>query len=202
MIKIIFFDLDGVLTKEKKGSAGTCASLCKTFPELDFDTVVSCYKTHFGHLLTQDGSFSNHLQAFGKCIGASISEDEMYNALTDITTNTEMLALAAELKKQYQVGIITNNSSERLRLLEAKMHLPELFDPIITSGDVHAAKADGTVAIFDIALQAAACKAHEAVFIDNTKINLDTPSKMGINTYLHDDETNDVSALRLFLTSI
>lgn len=202
MIKAIFFDLDGVLTLEDKGSTGTCSSLCKHFPDLEIEHVLNCYKTHFGHLTTTNGQFADYLEDFSTCIGKTINIHAMHIALTDVTPNTTMLELAASLTQTYALGIITNNSSERLRLLEKTMNLPSMFDPIVVSGDVHCAKADGSTTIFELALTETSCRPEEAVFIDNAKRNLDTPSTMGMRTYWHDDRKNNVSALRAQLAEL
>lgn len=202
MIKAVFFDFDGVLTKEHSGSGGTCQSLCEAFPAMQCNQVLSCYKRHFGHLLTEHGSFRDSLDAFSKCIGVDITEQDLHTALTDVTENTEMFALVRAIRGHCAVGIITNNSSERLRLLEEQMKLPDLFDPIIVSGDIGHAKNNGTTTIFDVALQTAQCKASEALFIDNQEKNLFIPKEMGMQTYWHDDTKNDVSTLHAQLAKL
>ncbi len=195
MIQVAFFDLDGVLTLEYKGSIGTCASLCKTYEQLDFEHVIECYRKHFGYLTIADGSFVDHLQEFCTCIETNISIDQLKKALIDVTLNEPMLELVRKLQRKYAVGIITNNASERLRLLEESMKLKEMFDPIVVSGDVHVAKNDGTKKIFQHACEQAGCTSNEAVFIDNQEKNLAIPKSMGMHTYWHDDKINNVEAL-------
>ena len=202
MIQAVFFDLDGVLTLESKGSEATCASLCKQHKGLALQNVLTCYKEHFRYLTVEAGTFTDQLDAFNTCIGATVTEEQLQQALTDVTPNAQMFALIKKLQPQCTLGIITNNSAQRIRLLEDSMKLNEVFDPIIVSGDVHAAKADGTTTIFDAACEQAGCAPHQAVFIDNLKRNLTTPADMGMHTYWHDDQNNDVTALYAYLKKL
>jgi len=107
-----------------------------------------------------------------------------------------MFVIVRFLLGKYILGIITDNTAERMALLRENMQLDTLFRPIINSAEIHAMKHDGTTAIFDAALKAAQCEASEAFFIDNQQRNLVTPEKMGMKTYWHDDKKNDIPMLR------
>jgi len=54
MIKAIFFDLDGVLTREYNGTGNICRNLHDTFPALDLETITTHFKNDCGHLLKTD----------------------------------------------------------------------------------------------------------------------------------------------------
>ncbi len=196
MLKAIFFDCDGVLTTDFNATGTVCENLCKAIPELSIDRVIQCYRQHFGHLQTTEGKYSDHLDAFGKSIGTKISPDLFYEALQTTERNEPMFALVRAVRKRYRLGIITDNAGERMNLLNEKMGLSELFDPIIVSASVHALKHDGTTTIFDVALEAAQCEPMKSAFIDNQERNLVTPARMGMKTYWHDDAKNNIASLK------
>lgn len=201
MIKAVFFDFDGVLTTDFNATGTVCNNLCAVTPRLSAEKVTECYGKHCRSLLL-GGTFADVWNDFCACVGTEISRDVLETALRTAPKNEEMFALAESLRGQFCLGIITDNTLERMELLSKEMKLPELFDPIIVSAAVHVSKHDGTTTIFDAALKAAGCTAEESVFIDNQQRNLATPAGMGIQTYWHDDAKNDVAALGSALRKI
>lgn len=138
------------------------------------------------------------------CRTLKITESDtlFMNILRKAPRNEAIFALARDLSPRYTLGIITDNSQERMDVLNEEMKLGELFDPIIVSATEHASKCDGTTALFDAALAKARCSAKEAVFIDNQEKNLVIPAKMGMQTYFYDDTKNNIVALRTMLHKI
>lgn len=196
MIKIVFFDFDGVLTTDFSGTETICGILRKPFPELSLETMVAAYRKHCGHLLKEPGTFADVWENFCQEIGKNVSSASLQHALVTVPKNGEMFELVHTLREKYRVGIITDNAVERMALLDKSMHLSDVFDPIVVSGSVHALKHDRTTVIFDAALEAAHADPTECVFIDNQERNLVTPAGMGMKTYWHDDTKNNVAALR------
>ncbi len=199
MITTIFFDFDGVLTKEFNGSGNICANLCSAFPELSYDHVLDCYKAHCKKLLVEPGAYKDVWEYFCSCVGQEIPIDSLPVALRTVTPNDEMWDLVRSLHRRYKLGIITDNSSERMQLIDECMKLSQFFDPIVISDAVRALKHDETTTIFDVALKGAESVPEESVFIDNQERNLIVPAEMGMSTYWHDDKKNDISALRSVL---
>lgn len=195
MIKAIFFDLDGVLTTDAKGSLTMSRNLCEMVPSLSIQEVLHSYREDIEALNMGRISMSDVWKRM--CASLKIPEsDELLNEMMrKVSKNDEMFDLVRALSKKYRLGIITDNSRERMEILASDMQLNELFNPIIISAVEHASKNDGSTSIFDMALQKAACNADEAVFIDNQEKNLVIPAKMGMKTYWHDDTGNDVTAL-------
>ncbi len=195
VIKVIFFDLDGVLTTDAKGSLTMSRNLCEMVPGLSIQEVLDSYREDIEVLNMGRISMSDVWKRM--CASLKIPEsDELLNEMMrKVSKNDEMFDLVRVLSKKYRLGIITDNSRERMEILASDMQLNELFDPIIISAVEHASKNDGSTSIFDMALRKAACDADEAVFIDNQEKNLVTPAKMGMKTYWHDDTGNDVTAL-------
>lgn len=199
MIKAIFFDLDGVLTTDAKGSLTMSKNLCEMVPGLSVQEVLDSYREDIEALnmgrISMNDVWKKMCATFKIPESAAVLNDMMRKS----PKNDAMFDLVRSLSGKYRLGIITDNSRERMKILNADMQLNELFDPIIISAVEHASKNDGSTTIFDAALRKAACKADETVFIDNQEKNLVTPAKMGMRIYWHDDEKNDVSALRATL---
>jgi putative hydrolase of the HAD superfamily len=196
MIKAIFFDLDGVLTTDVKGSLTTSKNLCTLVPHLSVTDVLASYREDVEPLNLGHKPFSETWDRLCTTFGFSRDEKTLRMALGTVPKNEAMFAIAESLAKNHRVGIITDNCRERMDILTEELSLADIFDPIITSGVVHAAKFDGTTMIFDAALAGAECTAAEALFIDNQEKNLVTPQKMGMKTYWHDDTKNDIAALQ------
>ncbi|MFH0770803.1 MAG: HAD hydrolase-like protein [Candidatus Peregrinibacteria bacterium] len=194
MIRMLFFDFDGVLTTDFNGTGTICEYLSKEVTGSSVEAVTACYEKHCNRLLL-GGRFTDVWDDFCSCMEQKISPDVLRQALRTIPVNEAMLEVVQSLSTMYRLGMITDNPEERMDLLNEDLHLTDLFDPIVVSAMVHALKHDGTTAIFDAALRAADCQPQEAVFIDNQERNLSTPAKMGMHTYWHDDKKNDIPSL-------
>lgn len=199
MIKAIFFDLDGVLTTDAKGSLTMSKNLCEMVPGLSVQEVLDSYRQDIEALNMGRISMSDVWKRMCATFKIPGSNELLHEMMQKALKNDEMFNLARSLSGKYCLGIITDNSRERMEILTADMQLEALFDPIIISAVEHASKNDGSTIIFDAALRKAACNADEAVFIDNQEKNLVIPVKMGMKTYWHDDVKNDVAALRTTL---
>ena len=113
--------------------------------------------------------------------------------------NTAMLDLAARLREECAVGIVTDNKCDRIERLVSLHRLDRLFSPIVVSADCGCGKSDP--AIFRKAVHGLGVDAGEAVFIDNTPRNLIAPEALGLHTIHFDDARNDVPALAAVLRS-
>ncbi len=199
MIKAIFFDFDGVLTTDAKGSLTMSKNLCELVPGLPVQEVFASYREDIEALNMGRISMSDVWKRMCAAFKIPANDDLLKEMMRKVPKNDAMFDLARFLSPRYRLGIITDNNRERMDLLAADMQLEKLFDPIVVSATEHASKRDGTTTIFDAALSRAGCKAEEAIFIDNQEKNLEVPAQMGMKTYWHDDEKNDVSALRATL---
>ncbi len=196
MINAIFFDLDGVLTTDAKGSLTMSRTICEAVPGLSIEELLASYREDIELLNLGERTFHDTWQRL--CSTFHIPDDQtlLRDVLRKVPRNDAMFELAQSLVGRFVLGIITDNCRERMETLTADMNLGELFNPIVVSAEEHASKCDGTTKIFEAALDRAGCKAEESLFIDNQKKNLVTPKSMGMKTYHHDDATNDVAALR------
>lgn len=199
MIKAIFFDLDGVLTTDAKGSLTMSKNLCEIVPGLSVQNVLACYRQDIAALNLGRVSMQEVWEKLCAAFSIPAGDDLLREMMRKAPKNDAMFDLSESLSRCYHLGIITDNGRELMDVLTAELELTALFDPIVVSGIEHASKCDGTTRIFDAALDRAGCKAEEALFIDNQQKNLTVPATMGMKTYFYDDTMNDVAALRIAL---
>ncbi|MCK5177013.1 MAG: haloacid dehalogenase, partial [Candidatus Aenigmarchaeota archaeon] len=112
MIKAIFFDFDGVLTTDSRGSYTTSTFLEKK-TGISKEKILSCYRHNFPLVKTTKLSYKDFWQDFCKCIGKDIDIGPLRGAFDSTPKNERMFDLAEKLKTNYKTGIITDNSKER-----------------------------------------------------------------------------------------
>jgi HAD superfamily hydrolase (TIGR01549 family) len=200
MIKTIFFDFDGVLTTDSCGSHTICASIKKHIPDVPIEHIIKCYRVHQPKLLVGVTTHVDMWKDFCTCVGQNLDIEVLDEAFGSIPVNVKMVELCKKLKKDYKIGIITDNSKERFAMLKKEMKLTDIFDVIVVSGEVGARK--NNAAIFVRAFDLAQCRAEECVFIDNNESNLTIPKKLGLKTIFFDDKKNDVESLIKELSAI
>jgi putative hydrolase of the HAD superfamily len=192
LIKAVFFDYDGVLTKDKTGSLTTTRYISDA-SGIDRAVVAAAFARH-NHALTLGRK--THAQIWQELcseLGRDISISLLYEAFESTPLNEDMFALARTLKKHHCVGIITDNKKDRIDHLKRSQNLEDLFDPIVVSAELGIDKASSE--IFLKALDLAGVRAAEAVFIDNNRDNLVAPHALGMRTVFHDEAANDLQAL-------
>lgn len=190
MIKTVFFDFDGVLTIDGAGSVTTCTNIQKHIPDISFDHILKCYRVNHPKMLLGQTTHAAIWKEFCSCVGKDLDIKILDEAFKKTPMNTRMMDLAKKLKKHYKLGIITDNSKERLDTIKQEMKLSDLFEIIVVSGETGIRKdSDDT---FIKALELAGCKSEECVFIDNSEDNLIAPKKLGWHTIFHDHKKNDV----------
>ncbi|MNG27907.1 dUMP phosphatase [compost metagenome] len=81
-----------------------------------------------------------------------------------------------------------------MQYLRAYHLLDDIFDTIVVSAEVGFNKHHRQ--IFDAALGKLQAAPHESIFIDNNESNLVIPREIGMTGIYHDDQVNDVGAIR------
>ena len=198
-IRAVFFDFDGVLTRDKTGSLTTLRYLGEA-TGIAYPRLREVFKAHNEALTlgttTHDAIWPAICEALGCCIDKAL----LRPAFESTPFNTEMLLLARSLRQRCRVGIITDNKQDRIDHLRRFASLDAVFDPIVVSAEIGASKA-GTL-IFEWALQGLGIAPGESVFIDNSEDNLAAPRRLGMHAIHFDDEANDVGALIAVLGSL
>lgn len=110
---------------------------------------------------------------------------------TDFEKNTdldhELLSLILRLKAKYQIGLITNSSTEWIEQAFDQFHTRPLFDTVIISAQVGLVKPQAK--IYHLALEQAGVEADQAIFIDDSEVNVAGASKLGIKSILYQNLT-------------
>ena len=193
-IETIFFDFDGVLTLNERGSTTTIGVIRERYPDLSIEAIQGCYY-HFHHeLLLGKVTHLDIWADFCRCMGRDLDPAILQEAFSATPLNQEVLQFASGLATHYGVGIITDNAADRMAHLVAEHHLDILFEPIVVSAHVGRLKDDP--ALFEHALRLTGHRADECVFIDNQARNLVVPARLGFKTYLYDSQQRDTPRLR------
>ncbi|WP_127532168.1 HAD hydrolase-like protein [Paenibacillus kobensis] len=199
-VKAIYFDFDGVLTLDATGSKTTCIYLSKA-TSIPFDEVMTAYRSFNKDMLLGEKSHADIWGELGTMLQGKLEEQHLNESFESTPMNTDMLALARDLKEQgFKLGIITDNKKDRMEYLRAFHLLDHIFDTIVVSAEVGSNKHHRQ--IFDIALGKLHAAPHESIFIDNNEGNLVVPREIGMAGIYHDDQANDVEAIRRQLKSL
>jgi putative hydrolase of the HAD superfamily len=196
VIRAVFFDYDGVLTRDKTGSL-TMNRFLSTRTGIPYDNVCRAFQRHNRALNEGESSYAEVWPAVCAELERDLPPDLLVKAFESTPVNEEMLRLARGLKVRYAVGIITDNKKDRIDYLKQYQRLPEVFAPIVVSAEVRCTKA--SPAIFQRALDCLGVAPEDSIFIDNTQSNLVAPAALGMKTIYFDDERNDVEGLARFL---
>ncbi|MDR3409534.1 MAG: HAD-IA family hydrolase [Formivibrio sp.] len=199
MIKVVFFDYDGVLTTDKTGSLTTNRYLSLA-TGIGVSRINSVFNRYNEDLIQGITTHAKIWQRVCGELGQAISINLLYEAFESTPVNLGVFSLASQLKARYTVGIITDNKKDRIDHLKISQKLDALFNPILVSAEIGANKQ--SVEIFLHALKCTDTKPEECVFIDNNRENLIKPNALGFKTIFHDDDKNDILALVSALDSL
>lgn len=195
-IKGIFFDFDGVLTVEKYGTPTMIAYISEK-TGIPYDKADHEYRKYNEDLLRGKISHRDMWNSFCEAVGTDIDYKILEKSFLNATLDRDMIKLIQKYKKNYLIGMITDNKADRINAVIEKTELSGLFDVVIISANVHARKSEKK--IFHEALSLSGLQAGECFFIDNTRNNLIIPDEMGFKTYFFDDEKRDISELERVL---
>lgn len=198
MIKAIFFDYDGVLTRDKTGSLTTNRFLSE-YTGIPYEAVREAFRPHNAALNEGTKNYSEIWPDVCAALRRALPRELLLAAFESTPVNEEMFALARELKERCSVGIITDNKRDRIEHLRQHQRLDDLFAPIVVSAEVRCTKT--TAAIFEYALGCLEIRPEDSLFIDNSERNLLAPAALGMKTIYFDDEKNDVPDLASRISS-
>ena len=126
MIKAILFDFDGVLTTLFSGSYATALYISEKLG-LNVDEVFNKRKLYIEDVNSGKLDGKDVLRKVLSEFGATLNEDMLHEAYLSTPLDDKMFAYARELKKEYMVGILTDDDAERFDMLAAKYNLKEEF---------------------------------------------------------------------------
>jgi HAD superfamily hydrolase (TIGR01509 family) len=117
----------------------------------------------------------------------------------DWGVDREMLAVYESLRRNFQLGILSNHHVGIRQVLESQGIAP-LFHDIVISAEVKVAKPNE--AAFRLAIERLGAKAHETVFIDDNADNVWTARSLGMAAIEHVSTAKTLAALRAFFPGL
>jgi epoxide hydrolase-like predicted phosphatase len=198
-IKAVIFDLAGVVLFPIHG---TFNSLLAERLDAPFEEVERVLSDHTNDLWDtndiSDDEFYDHLLTElnqpldRKTIIRKFVVDDFY-------IDQEMLALIRVLRKTYTTALLTNFPAHVHGFMQRSWIVDGAFDHLIVSADVKMIKPDPR--IYQLTLDRVGCQAHEAVFIDDRKNNIEAAEALGIKGIHFINKTKTINALSRVLKS-
>ncbi len=99
--------------------------------------------------------------------------------------NKDILNLLKSLKKDYKLGLLTNQIQDWLEEIIKLHNLHKIFDVIVSSYESKVAKPD--ILIYKQIIEKLAVNANECLYIDDFEENLPPAEKLGMRTILFKD---------------
>jgi len=105
--------------------------------------------------------------------------------------NPEMLALARDLRQAgYRTAILSNMESRLLALIRQRLPWLDEFEVQIFSCEVGTVKPEP--AIYLECCRRLACEPHEALFLDDKKVNTEAAKRVGMESYVFHSAADEV----------
>jgi len=197
-IKLLIFDLGGVLTssKSKRNPFKTIADKYKISEE-DFQKIFYKYfeDYHFKRIISQYNFWNKTLQEVKK----DISPTEIHKVIDEFNDNSvnefnpEMIKLLQNLHDKYKLVLLSNSSREMDKGIFSSSVI-RYFDRICLS-HINSEKKPNKMAFLPI-LQDFNLDPEEVLFIDDKEKNLLGAKKLRINTILFKNYKELLSSLR------
>lgn len=106
----------------------------------------------------------------------------------------ELMAFAAKLRPRMRLGIISNAWPGARKHASDRFGLADAFEEIVISSEERCMKPDRR--IFEIALARLQVQAHEAVFVDDQKPNIEAARELGFHGILHRSTSETIEELQ------
>lgn len=200
MIKVILFDLGGVVFKDffSGGETGLAKAL-----GLSSKTILTAYvKTDAPAYCKNELTDENRWKDFVKEVGLSeakiqICIDEYYKSYQLLP---ETLTFLEHLKKDnnYKLGVLSDQPIGIANYLrEEYPNVFSLFDPTlaIISAEVGLSKKDSNFKIYKLAIEKSQVYPNEILFVDDSMHNIQKAKSVGMKTYYFDIENQPISKL-------
>jgi len=194
MIKNVFFDFDGVLTFQGEDAIQTCKSLEK-ITKIEYSLLFEEYSKYVPDLMRGALSHLELCETLSSKFDYEFSIELFKQAFLETTVNDKIFDLIRELKHLgVKIGLITDNSLERIEALSELFFLDELFDFKVISGSIGKIKHEKEP--FRLALELSKSFGDGCLFVDDHKANLDIAKELNFDTIYYDSNVHDVSYLK------
>jgi 2-haloacid dehalogenase len=185
MIKVIYFDIGGVLVTDGFYRAAPLFSKkLKIDEKIIFDAYIKTDDWKYGAGKIGIKRWEN---LFKELNLKNINVEEYVKLWHSIFVPIkETINIAKKLKGKYVLGVLADQPKDIISHLE-KCSFLYLFNLRVMSCEVGHSKDEGNLKIYQIAIKKAKVKPEEILFIDNNQKNLDNASKLGLKTLLFKD---------------
>lgn len=172
-MKAIVLDMYGVIIKQT--GEDFVPYVQRTFPKLKPEEIYTpWFKADVGELTSLEVweaiGFQGDLERIEK------------EYLDTMELNDGFLDFITEVRKQYGLAIISNDSSRWSKYLREKFDINQYFDVISISGDLKIQKPDEL--IFQLTIEQLGCNAGDCIYVDDREGNLEAAGKLGMNPVL------------------
>lgn len=198
-IKAVIFDLAGVVLLPIRGTFNSLLAERLEVPPERVERVMSSSINDLWDTgeISDDEFYAYLLKELG--LAAEKKAVIQKFVIDDFYVDQEMLALVRELRKTYTTALLTNFPAHVHDFMKRAWHVEGAFDHFIVSSDVGLIKPDPR--IYQLTLERVGCQAHEALFIDDRKINIDAALALGIKGILFKSKAGTIAALSRILRS-
>lgn len=181
-IKNVFFDYHGVL--DKRSYSGM---LKKSVPENLYQEFIDLGKRYAAALIDPLDFWGTMKNKIGE---GKTNEAKAY--LLKIELNRDLWSRLPKLKKKYSLGILSNCSIDKSRLIKSNIDLHDNFSKWYFSSDYHMTKDNEY--FLNLMLNGSR-NPEEVLFVDNSKSNIDKAESMGFRTHLYDGSNSFIDRL-------
>jgi len=185
MIKIIYFDVGGVLVTD---------GFYRAAPLFSKELGISKKKIFDAYIKTDDWRYCAGIIGkerwinFFKELGLNdVNIDKFIEIWHSIFVPIkETIKIVKKLKGKYVLGALTDQAKDAFQNLK-KYHIFDLFKIKVISCQIGYSKDENNTKIYEYAIKKSKVKPEEILFIDNSQKNLDNASKKDIKTLLFKD---------------
>lgn len=176
MVKVIVFDLDGVLVKENCVFSKLFEEKYKV-PHEEFYELIKTNK-----MLERTKNDGSNFLLFDKLLKKyriKISEEKFFDLwLNNFKTKEGVVEFVVSLKKKYKIAVISDNFLERASFFRSKVDWFKKFDYSLFSSDIGCTK--NSPKIFLKLIEDLKIEPEEAVFIDDDEKNVKVAKSVGV----------------------
>ncbi len=168
MITAVFFDWGGVCTVGPV--LGSVAAHFAHHLNLSKRRIEQALELRNHDYLTGEITAHEYWVAFASALGIPLDESWFHKIfVTTPVVNPDVFRFIAQVRKQYRVGLISDNYREMVAACIVKYQLRKRFDTLTFSNDVHVKKPDPK--IYLLACKKLRVRPEDAVFLDDKQKN-------------------------------
>jgi putative hydrolase of the HAD superfamily len=113
-------------------------------------------------------------------VGCAYPASEREYLDTQLKLDPDFVAVAEQLKKRYELAMLSNDISEWSAYLRRRFALDRLFTSVVISGDHGFRKPDRR--LYQVLLRSLGAAPQRCVFVDDQPRNLETAAQLGMHT--------------------